>query len=164
MKIAAWMLAIPLVFTILAGGRANAQVSLLMTFTSDASGVTLGGLGIGSATLGFGTVQAFGGTAPTGVTRSVVGNTWTVSTVFDIQVTGVGIVNPTYTLTAKLQSSDAVNTWKMGSVTLNGTSFSTLSTASPYLTLVPWTLSITIPFSGPSGSISNTVNFLATGN
>ncbi|HEX4488917.1 MAG TPA: hypothetical protein VH088_21765 [Terriglobales bacterium] len=143
---------------------AHGQISLLMTFTTDASGITLGGLGIGSASVAFGNVRAFGGTVPTGVTKTRVGNTFVLSTPIDIQVTGVGIVTPTYTLAVKEATADPLDVFKWGGATVNSTGFVTLTTTAAYLTFIPWTFSIAVPFSNPPGAMSNTLNFVATGN
>jgi hypothetical protein len=145
-------------------GKAHAQLSLLMTFTSDPSGITLGGLGIGSATVAFGNVRAFGGTVPTGVTKTRVGNTFVLSTPIDIQVTGISIVIPNYTLAVKQSTADPFDVFKWGSSTVNSTGFTTLTTTATYLTFIPWTFSIAVPFSNPPGAMTNTLNFLATGN
>lgn len=143
---------------------AHAQISLLMTFTSDPSGITLGGLGLGSATVSFGNVRAFGGSVPTGVTKTRVGNAFVLSTPIDVQVTGVSIITPSYTLAVKEAVADPLDIFKWGSSTLNSAGFTTLTSTATYLTFVPWTFSITVPFSNSPGAMSNTLNFLATGN
>ena len=76
-----------------------------MTFVTDGAGITLGGTGTDTAAIAFGTVSAFGGTIPTGVTRAVNGTTdWSLSTPFDVVVqaaNGPG-EEGTYTLSAGL--------------------------------------------------------------
>src|SRR5580693_7197330 len=53
---------------------------LTLTFNTDPSGIALGGSGTSAATMSFGSVQAYGGTVPGGVTKSVNGTTnWTLS-------------------------------------------------------------------------------------
>src|SRR5260370_24111209 len=78
-----WLVLIALFFW---SRPASAQVTLIIAFVSDPSGITLSGSGTSSASLSFGTVQAFGGTVPSGVTKSVAGNSWTLSTPFDVLV------------------------------------------------------------------------------
>jgi hypothetical protein len=148
----------------LAPCAAHAQISLLMTFTSDPSGITLGGPFISAATVSFGNVRAFGGSVPAGVTKTRSGNTFILSTPIDVQVTGIGIVNNSYTLAVKATTLDPLNLFKLSSTTINSTSFTTLTTTATYLTFVPWTFSITVPFSANPGLLTNTMNFLATGN
>jgi hypothetical protein len=135
-----------------------------MTFTSDPSGITVGGLGLGAATISFGNIQAFGGTLPTGVTRTQSGNSFVIATPIDIQVTGIGIVNNSYTLAVKLTSIDLVDVLKVGTLAINSTSFTTLTSTATYLSFIPWTFSITVPYSASAGPMANTFNFLATGN
>jgi hypothetical protein len=143
---------------------AGAQLSLAIVFNSDASGISLGGSGTANASIAMGAVKAFGGSVPTGVTKTVNGSTsWTLSTPFDVDAIGLGIIVPTFTLTAKLQTADAVNTWKIGSITLSTTN-ATLTSTGSYNVNTPYTLNLTIPFSAAAGSISNTINFTAIGN
>ena len=51
--------------------------SINLVFNKDASGAALTGAGTNAATLAFGTVQAYGGTLTTGVTRTVDGTDFT---------------------------------------------------------------------------------------
>jgi hypothetical protein len=142
----------------------QAQISLLLTFASDPNGLSLTGLGLLTANAPFGNVRAFGGTVPTGVTRTVGANSFSLSTPIDIAVTGVGIVNPTYTMAVKLTSLDSTNVWTVNSITFTGSAFTTISTTNSYNVFIPFTVSITFPFSEAPGLVSNTINFMATGN
>jgi len=150
-----------------------AVCALAVTIQSDASGIALGGSGSSAATMAFGTMQAYGGTVPTGVTRTVGATNWTISTPFDIKVSCTNLLNllpctliisPTYTLTAQLQSADGTNTWKIGSSTLSSATPLTLATAGTYGNVVPYTFALTIPFTEAAGTISNTINFVAVSN
>jgi hypothetical protein len=156
--------------------RASAQCipticSLTIDLQSDAAGIALGGSGTATTTMAFGSMQAFGGTVPTGVTKSVGTSSWTVTTPFDVKVTCFNLlipctllVSPGYTLTAQLQSSDTVNTWKIGSSTLSSTSATTLTTSGTYSAVTSYTFGLTIPFTEVAGIISNTVNIVAIAN
>jgi hypothetical protein len=138
--------------------------SVSLTFSTDASGITLGGTGTSAATIAFGSVQAYGGSVPTGVTKTVNAPTnWTLSTPFDVTVQVANQVSLTYTLTAQLQTADATNTWKLGATAVTSASAATLTAAGTY-GLTVYTLNLTIPFSEAAGSISNTLNFVATAN
>ena len=149
----------------LAPRMVQAQLSLSVTFNSNASGITLGASGSSAASMAFGTVAAYGGTLKTGVTRTVNGSSnWTLSTPFNINVGGLGIINPTYTLTARLGTADAVHTWKINSANLSGGALMTLTTTATYNTSIAYTFSLTIPFSEAPGTLSNTLYFTATGN
>ncbi len=147
--------------------------SLTFTLQSDPSGLTLGGSGTAAATMAFGSMQAFGGTVPTGVTKSVSTSSWTVSTPFDVKVTCTNlltllpctiIVSPSYILLAQLQSADAINTWKIGSSTLSSSTPTTLTSTGVFSSVVAYTFGLTIPFTEATGTISNTVNFVAIAN
>lgn len=146
------------------GVSATVDSSMNLVFSTDASGITLGGSGTSTATIAFGNVQAFGGTVPTGVTRTVNALTnWTISTPFDVLVEIANQTSSNYTLTAQLQSSDSTNTWQLGSTTITSASPATLTSTGTYGTTV-YTLNLTIPFSEAAGAISNTLNFVATAN
>jgi hypothetical protein len=142
------------------GCRASAQV-VIMTIVTDPSGIALTGSGTPAAVMAIGTVQAFGGTVPSGVTRIAGMNSWTLATPIDLDVTQVG-TSTSYNLTAQLTLSDAQNTWKLNSVTLS-TAASTIAAAHAYGTAA-YNFSLTIPFSAAAGSISNTVDFIVTAN
>lgn len=138
--------------------------SMSITFSTDASGITLSGSGTSSATIAFGSVQAFGGSVPTGVTRTTNGTTdWKLSTPFDVTVVVGNLTSSNYTLTAQLASSDSTNTWQLGSTTVTSASAATLTSTGTYGTTA-YTLNLTIPMTETAGSISNTINFVATAN
>jgi hypothetical protein len=137
--------------------------SMSITFTTDASGITLGGSGTASAIIAFGSVQAYGGSVPTGVTETVTPPNWTLSTPFDVNVQVANLTSSNYTLTAQLQTSDTTNTWVLNSTTITNGTPATLTSTGTY-GLTAYTLHLTIPFSEAAGSISNTLNFVATAN
>jgi hypothetical protein len=138
--------------------------SVQFLLQTDASGLTLTGSGTSAVTAAFGTMSAYGGTVPTGVTRTVNGTTnWTVSTPFDVVVQVANQTSSNYTLTAQLASSDSTNTWKVNSTTVTSASAATLTSTGTYGTTV-YTFGLTIPFSEAATTISNTLNFVATAN
>jgi hypothetical protein len=150
-----------------------AACSLTLTLQSDASGIVLGGSGTSSASMSFGTMQAFSGSVPSGVTKSVGSSNWKISTPFDVKVTCENlttllpctlVMSASYTLTAQLQSSDSTNTWQVGSSTLSSSSASTLTASGTYSQATAYSFALTIPFVEPSGTISNSINFVATAN
>jgi hypothetical protein len=144
---------------------ATVAASIQLVFDSDASGIVLTGAGTNAATLAFGTVQAYGGTVPTGATRTVNGTTsFTYSSPFDVKVTKANSTSANYTLAASLNSSDSTNTWLVDSTTLTTTA-QNVTTSGAYGSDAAHTLYLTIPFSEADGTlISNTVNFTATAN
>ena len=138
--------------------------SLNMIFQTDASGLALTGTGTSAVTAAFGTMSAYGGTVPTGVNRVLNGTTsWTISTPFDVIVTIANQTSSNYTLTAQLQTSDAVNTWKINTTTVTSASAATLTATGNYGNTA-YTLALTIPFTEAATTISNTLNFVATAN
>ncbi len=138
--------------------------SVSLTFVTDPSGITLAGTGTSAATVAFGSVQAYGGVVPANVTKTVNGIiNWTLSTPFDVVVEVANQTSSNYTLTAQLNTADAVNTWKIGATTITSASAASLTATGAYGTSV-YTLNLTIPFSAAAGAISNTINFVATAN
>jgi len=138
--------------------------SVSFVLQTDASGLTLTNSGTSAVTAAFGTMSAYGGTVPTGVTRTVNAPTnWKISTPFDAVIQLANQTSSNYTLTAQLQSSDSTNTWQIGSTTITSASASTLTSTGSYGTTA-FTFSLTIPFTEAAGAISNTINFVATAN
>jgi hypothetical protein len=114
--------------------------------------------------MAFGAVQAYGGTVPTNVTKTVNGTTnWKLATPFDVVVQVANQTSATYTLTAQLSTADAVNTWQINAVTVTSAAPASVTATGAYGTTVE-TLNLTIPFSEAAGAITNTLNFVATAN
>jgi hypothetical protein len=146
-------------------GRSCAQLTISLTFVSDPSGIALTGSGTPVASLGFGAVQAFGGTVPAGVTKSVGASNWILSTPIDVLVQH-GLLDTgstSYTLTAALLALDLTNTWKLNSVTLS-TAPSTMTSLGVYSSTTAYNFSLTVPFSAAAGAIINTLNITVTAN
>ena len=144
----------------------SVTVSSSVTFVlqTDASGLALTNSGASAVTAAFGTMAAYGGSVPAGVTRTVNAPTdWKISTPFDVVVQVANQSSSNYTLTAQLQSSDSTNTWQITSTAVTSALAATLTSTGAYGTTV-YTLNLTIPFSETAGTISNTINFVATAN
>jgi|HubBroStandDraft_6_1064221.scaffolds.fasta_scaffold1096006_1 hypothetical protein len=146
--------------------QAELSGSIDMTFVSDAAGVTLTGTGTNAATADFGAVSRFG-TPPTHVTQTVQGTTSiTVSTPFDVLVNKSNETSANYTLSAVLETTDAVNVWTIDTVTvptLPSTPLAVTITGA-YASDASHTLGLVIPDSETPATISNTIDFLATAN
>jgi hypothetical protein len=157
-----------IILLIACASHSSAQ-TITLTFSSDPSGIVLSGSGTSAASLSFGTVQAFGGTVPSGVSKATDANarTCTLSTTVDVEVTYsrgfLGAASSSYSLAAQLQSADVQNTWKWQSVALS-TARSTIATNSAYSTTTPNSFSLVIPFTESAGSISNTIDVTVTAN
>jgi hypothetical protein len=144
---------------------ASAQVTLVMQINSDPSGIALSGSGTSSTSMLFGTVRAFGGTVPSGVTKIVGASTWSLNTLLDVRITKgiLDTLSTSYTLTAKLLAADALNVWRFNSVVLS-TASGTITSTGVYSSNPAYSFSLTIPFSEAAGAISNTVQLTATAN
>jgi len=137
--------------------------SVSLTFVTDGAGIALGGSGTSAATIAFGSVQAYGGSIPANVTKTVNGTTnWSLSTPLDVVVQVANQTSSNYTLTGALQAADATNSWFLGATTLSTTP-ATLTSTGAYGSTA-YTFKLTIPFSEAAGAISNTINFTATAN
>jgi hypothetical protein len=144
--------------------HAKAQLSLFLAFSTNPLGISLNGSGTPLSTIALGTMQAYGGTVPSGITRTVNGTTnWTLTTPINVTVTGLNIFVPTFTMTASI-TPDAVNTWRVNGFNVSSGSTTTLSSTATYNTLTSYSISLTIPFSKTPGLISNTISFTAIGN
>jgi len=146
--------------------RSCAQgLTISVQFITDPSGLSLTGSGTAAATAAFGTVQAYGGTIPTGVTKTVGASNWILSTPIDVLVQKgtLDVLSTSYTLTAALQASDLNHTWKFNSVTLSTTA-SIITASGVYAATVVYNFSLTVPFSTAAGAINNTINFTVTAN
>lgn len=155
-----WLVLV-LAVALLGSGSAPAQ-TLTLTFVSDGSGIGLSGSGTDAASMSLGTVQALGGTVPSGVTQQTDATSFTLSTPIGVEVMHSGSVSLSYTLTGKLLFSDSENTWKINAVTLS-TSAATITSSGAY-GLTASNFSLTVPFSASAGSISNTISFTVTSN
>jgi hypothetical protein len=174
-RLTCWCVAVPVLYLApaAAGQCLPAVCALAIYIQSDPSGISLGGSNTNAATMSFGSMMAFGGTTPTGVTKSVGSTNWTISTPFDVKVTCTNLVNllpctilisPTYNLTAQLATTDTTNTWKIGGSTLSSSAATTITTNGTYGSFVAYSFALTIPFSESFGTISNTINFVAISN
>lgn len=142
---------------------ATTVASVSLTFVTDGAGITLGSSGTSATTVAFGSVQAYGGSVPAGVAKTVNGTTnWSLSTPVDVVVEVANQTSSNYTLTAALQTADGTNTWLLGATSLSTTAATLTSTGSYGSTA--YTFKLTIPFSAAAGAISNTINFTATAN
>jgi hypothetical protein len=147
---------------------ASAQLTLVMQFSTDPSGISLSGGGTAAASASFTTVQAFGGSLPTGVTKAVGSNSFTLTTTFDVKVFKgaldvLDVLSTSYTLLGALQSADLIDSWQMNSIPLSTTN-STISSTETYSSVLPFTLSINVPFSATTGAISNSIMLTAIAN
>ncbi len=137
--------------------------SVSFVLQSDASGFGLTNSGTPTVTATLGTMSAYGGTVPAGITRTINGLTWKIGTPFDVVVLVSNLVTANYTLTAQLQNLDLLNIWDINSIVLTSVVPSVLTVTGVYGS-TPMTFHLTIPFSEIAGPVSNTISFVATCN
>ncbi|HEV2987118.1 MAG TPA: hypothetical protein VG759_01655 [Candidatus Angelobacter sp.] len=175
LALAALLLGGPALFAQTANGTINATLinksGLTLVFDTDAGGVALGANGSSAASAGFGIISAFGPLAG-GVTRPSVGPaTFTVQTLFDVNVIEGGLASANYTLTANLAAAAATGmSYKVDAVTLT-TAAQTIQVNGTYNTDVPHSLGLVVSMSAPGAGgpnvgfpITATINFTATAN
>jgi len=158
-----------------ASGTINATLvnksGITLIFDTDPGGVSLGNNGSSAATLNFGTISAFGPLSP-GVTRpTVLAGSYTVRTLFDVQVIQGGLTTPSYTLTAQLAAAAPTGfTYAVDAVTLT-TASQTIQANGTYNTDVQHSLNLTVSTAAPGSGgpavgtpLTSTINFTATSN
>jgi hypothetical protein len=158
-----------------AGGTVNAilihKSGISLVFDTNSAGVSLGGNGTSASTLNLGTISAFGALT-SGVTRSTVtSNSFTVGTLFNIQVVEGGLSSNSYSLAAQLAAaSPAGFSFAVDGVALTTASHAIQTTAT-YNTNVQHTLNLTVLTAAPGAGgpavgtpLTTTLNFTATAN
>jgi len=113
------------------------------------------------ATLNFGNVSAFE-PLNIGVSRTVGASNYTLSTNFGVRVTRILSFSSDYTLTARLQSANAL-TWRVDGVTMSTTA-ATVATSQPFGTTVPHALAFVVPFSSAAGAVTTVLEVTAIAN
>ena len=144
---------------------------IAIVFNTDPAGVTLGASGTSAASLNFGSISAFGPLSA-GVSRtSLVAATFTVRTIFDVQVVQGGLNSTTYSLSANLAAVAPTGfSYRIDAVNLT-TVAQTVQASAPYNNNVPHNLDLTISRAAPGAGgpavgtpITATINFTATAN
>jgi hypothetical protein len=141
--------------------------SIVLSFHQNTSGGITLTAGDGSAAAGasLSTVSMYGTSngivAGTNFTKTNQSDGFTLSGPFDVQVDKANITSGSYTLTAQLQNSDS-SQWTLGGTLLSSSSPATVVSEGTYAVRTPLTLSVKFPSSMNAGSVSNTINFVAT--
>jgi hypothetical protein len=148
------------------GITATVQGSILLTFVTDTSGLAVTGSTTSSASLPIGSVQMFGGTVPTNVTKTVNGLlSFDLVTPFDVRVDLANSASATYILTAVLATPDPINTWTLASSNISASGTPTnLNATGAYATPTSYSLKLHVPALAPGGLITNSIAFTATAN
>lgn len=137
---------------------APAFALIFMSFQSIPGSVSLTGAG---TTLNFGTVSAFEPLGA-GVSRSLGGANYTISTGFGVRVTRFLNFSANYTLQARLQSPQPL-TWRVNGVVMT-TTRATVAMSQPFGSTVPHTLAFEVPFAHPAGVVTTVLEVTAIAN
>jgi hypothetical protein len=144
---------------------ATLQSCIYLTLENATGGIALTNASTPAATMALGNVSAYGGTVPTGVTKALVGTpatAFTLSTAFGVKVAQFNAGAGTgYSLTAALQNADTTNTWTVDTKTLSTTAVA-VTGGTGYGNIVSHAFILSIPTTEAGGSISNTINLIAT--
>lgn len=152
-------------------GTLNNKNGITLVFDSDAAGAALGASGTSAASVNFGNISAFGPLSA-GVTRSsVTAGSFTVQTIFDVNVTQGGLASANYTLTANLAAAAPTGfSYTIDAVTLT-TVAQTIQANGTYNTDVAHSLGLVVLTAAPGSGgpavgtpVTTTVNFTATAN
>jgi hypothetical protein len=142
-----------------------------LVFDTNGAGVALGNTGTSAASVNFGNISAFGALA-SGVTRpSVTAGSYTVQTIFDVNVIEGGLASTGYTLTASLAAAAPTGfSYKIDAVTLTTTA-QTITATGTYNADAAHNLGLVVSTAGPGAGgpavgspITATINFTATAN
>lgn len=131
---------------------------ILLSFQSIPGSLPILGAGTPIGILNYGTVSAFGPVG-NGVTRSVGASAYTISTRIGVRVTKLLTASSTYTLRARVVTSNGVG-WEVDGSTLT-TGATTVATLQPYATTVPHTLSLVVPFARPAAAVTTVLEVTA---
>lgn len=158
-----------------ATGTINATLinksGITLIFDTDPAGVSLGNTGSSAASLNFGTVSAFGPLSPNVTRPTVLAGSYTVKTLFDVQVIQGGLTTPSYTLSAQLAAAAPTGfTYAVDAVTLT-TGAQNIQTNGTYNTDIQHSLNLTVSTAAPGAGgpavgtpLTATINFTATSN
>jgi hypothetical protein len=165
----------PLLAQTTATGVINATLvnknGIALIFDSDPGGLALGSAGTSAVSADFGLISAFGPLSG-GVTRPAVGPaSFTVRTLFDVNVFQGGLNSTGYTLAANLATAAPVGlNYKVDAVTLT-TVLQTIQTNGTYNIDVAHNLDLVVNTAAPGAGgpavntpITTTINFTATAN
>jgi hypothetical protein len=158
-----------------ANGFINATLvnknGIALIFDSDPGGLALGSAGTSAVSAGFGSISAFGPLSG-GVTRPAVGPaSFTVRTLFDVNVFQGGLNSTGYTLAASLATAAPLGmSYKVDAVTLT-TASQTIQANGTYNIDVAHNLDLIVLTAAPGAGgpavgtpLTTTINFTATAN
>jgi hypothetical protein len=158
-----------------ATGAINATLinknGISLVFDTNAGGVALGNNGASAASVNFGVISAFGPLSAGVIRPSVTAGSFTVQTIFDVNVFQGGLASATYTLAANLAAPAPTGfSYKIDAVTLT-TAAQTIQTNGAYNADVPHNLGLVVLTAAPGSGgpavgtpLTATINITATAN
>src|SRR5277367_907590 len=145
------------------GVTANIEGSINLLFSTATGGFAVTGTGTATASLPYGNVQMYGGTVPTNVVRTLTGKTaFTLTTPVNVEVDLANSSSATFGVLVNLASADAVNTWTFNAIAVTDVGIVPQVTLADYGSAIPYNFAVTIPASNTSGTLSNSLTFVAT--
>ena len=147
--------------TLTVNGTVVSSISLTIdTF----NGATLTGAGTDTASTDLGTISKFGGTLPTGVTRTRTATNYKLSSNVGVTVVKANSISTAYTLNAKLSTAPAAGlVWHMEATALNAATVVPLTAAGVWgsTPTYAWDIVIDDSFGDGSTAIDNVIEFSA---
>jgi len=140
-------------------------VASSINLTIESAGGTTSGAGTAATSSALGSFSKWGGSAPTGFTRTRGASDWTLSSTVGVKVVKANLSSTNYTLTAQLGSAPATGiVWKLNSSTLSNSSPATLTSTGAYGSTESFTWDIVIADSATAAALDNSIAFTATSN
>jgi len=150
-----------LTFVLAAGSSAMVSGAINLTFQSVGGGIPLTGGGTNVAVLSFGTVSAFepvGG----GITKSISGSSYDISTMFGVRVDQILGTSPNYTLRARILSAQPL-AWTVNNVPL-ATNLRIVASLQNFGSTAAHSIGFTVPFSAGAGLNQVSIEVVAVSN
>jgi hypothetical protein len=152
-----WLLTIVLA----AGSSAMVSGAIDLTFQSVSGGIPMAGGGTNAAALSFGTVSAFEAVGG-GITKSLSGSSYDVSTMFGVRVDQTLGSSPNYTLRARILSAQPL-AWMVNDVPL-ATTLKVVAALQNYGSTAAHSIGFTVPFSASAGVNQVSIEVVAVSN
>jgi hypothetical protein len=149
--------------TLVVTGTVASSISL--TVETGTVGPVLTDTTTNAASTDLGTTFAkYGGTTPTGWTKTLQASTWTLTADFKVKVVKANSDSASYTLTTHLSTDPGTVGWTAGVLPYVGTAPHDLATSGDYGTAANYAWTIVIPDNLTTPDLGNTMNFEATAN
>jgi hypothetical protein len=139
--------------------------SISLTVETGTVGPVLTGTTTNAASTNLGTTFAkYGGTTPTGWTRTLQATTWTLASDFKVKVVQANSASANYTLVTNLDEDPGTVTWTSGILPYVAIAAHNLTSTGAYGTAANYAWTIVIPDALVTPNLANTMHFDATAN